>query len=54
MESACNYTSVVTSISIAQGESVGSPSSPFLTFVVEKEKITRTFMESTSGLSMVV
>lgn len=36
------------SISTAQGESVGGPSSPSLTFAVEKEKITRTFMESTS------
>ena len=47
MESACSYTSVVMSISTAQGESVGGRSSSFLTFVVEREKITRAFTEST-------
>ena len=49
MGSAYNYISVVMNISTAQGESVGSESIPPLTFIVEKEKITRTFMESTSS-----
>lgn len=48
MGNACSYTSVVMSISTAQGESVGGLSSPFLTFFVEKERITPPFTERTS------
>ena len=47
MESVCSYTSVVMSISTVQGKGLGGGSSSFLTFIVEREKITRAFTEST-------